>query len=278
MMSQFIKVTISCPTNLFEILIAELSEIGFDSFQEKENELEGFVGEAILDKNKLQDILKKYSLEDTDNTEIVPNVNWNEEWEKNFDPIEIDSRVQIRASFHEQKSDYEYDIVINPKMSFGTGHHATTYLIIKEQLSIDHNGMKVLDVGTGTGILSIFASKLGAASIVATDIDDWCIQNCRENFKLNNTQNFEIYKGTLNNLTLANDFDLVIANINKNVLLGELPTYVDKIKAGGLLIISGFYSDDNKDLLDLAKQNKLNPVRVKNHNNWSMMVLSKDLT
>ena len=277
-MSQYLKITIPCDSELQEILIAELSFLGYDSFQEVEKGIEAFINEDQFENDELKAVLDKYHLGSSFDIDTLQNINWNAEWEKNFDPIYIAKSVQIRASFHEKKQGFDHDIIINPKMSFGTGHHETTHLMATEQLSIDHQNKKVLDVGTGTGILSILAAQLGAKSIVATDIDEWSISNCRENFDLNKVQNFEILHGTIDKLTLADKFDIILANINKNVLIKEIPLYVDLLVEGGKLVLSGFYIRDKEDLMDVARQKKLNLLRSDSRNDWSIMVLQLSRT
>jgi len=273
-MSQFLKITIACPQELQDMLIAELGLINYDSFQEFDNSVEAFIEEQIFNENALLKVLEKYKISPNFNKDYLKNINWNEEWEKNFSPVYVDHKVQIRATFHEKTEDFGYDIIINPKMSFGTGHHETTYLVVSEQLSISHINKRILDVGTGTGILAIMAFKLGATSITATDIDDWCIENCLENFNLNQVKNFDILKGTIDKLTLPGDYDIIYANINKNVLLSELPIYSRLLAKKGILVLSGFYSEDIDDLSKNAVQNKLVYRHSKKKNNWAMIVLN----
>ena len=174
--------------------------------------------------------------------------------------------------------DVEFDVIINPKMSFGTGHHETTHLMVEEQLRIDHENKEVLDIGTGTGILAIMAHKLGAKRIFATDIDAWSISNCRENFDANQVQNISILEGTIHNLTFNEDFDIVYANINKNVLMEELPRYAELLKKDGILLLSGFYSEDKEDLIHHAARHNLQPDHSKTRNNWAMLRLSFQIT
>lgn len=270
-MTQYLKISISSNPDLHDLLIAELSRINYDSFQEFDAGIEAFIEVDCYEKSKLLEVLNKYGLGNQFHTEKLENINWNKQWEKNFDPVYIEDRVQIRATFHEKKADFIHDIIINPKMSFGTGHHETTHLIIAEQLSINHGKKKVLDVGTGTGVLAIMADKLGAKWIDATDIDDWCIENSHENFELNGLQNFKILQGTIDKLTLDGSYDIIIANINKNVLLNELPIYSDLLANDGILVLSGFYSDDIDDLKAKAVQNNLLFKHSKTRNNWAMM-------
>ena len=273
-MIQYLKITIPCNPELLELLIAELGTIQFDSFQEMDDSLEAYIDEAIFDEKQLNSILEKYHILHGVQIEKLDNINWNEEWEKNFDPVFIEDKVQIRAIFHEPKPGFRHDVIINPKMSFGTGHHETTHLIVAEQFSIDHRNKRVLDVGTGTGILAIMAHKLGARTITATDIDDWCIENCSENFGLNHMADFTILQGTISNLTLSGTYDIIYANINKNVLMAELPFYSNLLAENGILVLSGFYSEDIDDLKEIASRNNLFFKHSRSRNNWSMMQLS----
>ena len=273
-MSRNLKITIPCNSKIHDILIAELGQMSYDSFQEMDEELEAFVKEELYDEKKLFSILEKYGLSHEIKVEKLKDINWNEKWEKNFDPVFVDDKVQIRATFHNPQPNYEYDIIINPKMSFGTGHHETTQLIVSEQLNIDHENKHILDVGTGTGVLAIMGYKLGAKSITATDVDDWCIENSMENFNLNQVENFEILQGTIDKLTLPGSYDIIYANINKNVLLNDLPVYSNILNETGILLLSGFYFDDIDVLKEKAAQNQLISEHTKTRNNWAMMRLS----
>ena len=273
-MSRNLKITIPCNSKIHDILIAELGQMSYDSFQEMDEELEAFVKEELYDERKLFSILERYGLSHEIKVEKLKDINWNEKWEKNFDPVFVDDKVQIRATFHNPQPNYEYDIIINPKMSFGTGHHETTQLIVSEQLNIDHENKHILDVGTGTGVLAIMGYKLGAKSITATDVDNWCIENSMENFNLNQVENFEILQGTIDKLTLPESYDIIYANINKNVLLNDLPVYSNILNETGILLLSGFYFDDIDVLKEKAAQNQLISEHTKTRNNWTMMRLS----
>ena len=188
-MTQYLKISIKCSPELQDILIAELGFIKYDSFQELNEGIEAFIEEQLFQEDNLKEVLGKYNIDLNFRKELLQDINWNEEWEKNFDPVYVGSQAQIRATFHEKKAGFNHEIIINPKMSFGTGHHETTHLMVSEQQSINHEDKHVLDVGTGTGVLAIMADKLGAKSIMATDIDDWSIDNCKENFVLNKVIN-----------------------------------------------------------------------------------------
>ncbi len=272
-MGKYLKITIVCPPSQQEVLIAGLSATGFDSFWENDTFLEAFIEEENFDKNSLNTILGLYGLAAQYKIEEIENANWNKLWEENFEPVIINDIVRIRATFHKPSPEFKYEIIINPKMSFGTGHHQTTRLIISEQSTIDHKDKSVLDVGTGTGILSIMAYKLGAKTITATDIDDWCIENSRENFELNGLENFTILQGTIDNLTLSCCYDIIIANINKNVLLNELPYYAKLLTNHGVLILSGFYEQDVNDLRQKAIKHQLNTEKVSTLDQWAMIKL-----
>lgn len=274
-MNQYLKITIPCQADLHDILIAELSQLNYDSFQELDDELQAFVKVDSFDETKFHAVVERYSTSNEIKIEKLEEINWNEQWEKNFDPVFVDDMVQIRATFHEPQVNYKYDIIINPKMAFGTGHHETTHLMVAEQLTINHKDKCVLDVGTGTGILAIMAYKLGAKCIKATDIDDWCISNSKENLELNHVKNFEIFQGTLDNLTLPEQYDILYANINKNVLMADIPYYSSLLKDNGLLVLSGFYTEDIDDLKEKAAQNNLRFLHTSKRNNWATMRLSK---
>lgn len=273
-MDQYLKITIPANPDLHELLIAELDLLNYDSFLEKEGELEAFIQDEYFVEKLLQKVLVKYKIPGAYTIEKLENVNWNEQWENNFDPVNIEDRVFIRASFHQPQPNFDFEIVIDPKMSFGTGHHQTTYLMISEQLNINHKGKRFLDIGTGTGVLGIMAYKLGAKSIIVTDIDDWCIENCRENFKLNSVDDVEILKGTIDKLTLEGTYDIICANINKNILLDEIPIYAKLLSEDGILLLSGFYIEDMEELNAKATECQLKHDRIKTKKSWAMETLS----
>jgi len=274
-MEEYLKITIQADPSVHEVLIAELSLLEFDSFQELEESLDAFIPESRFNPKSMIEILKRYGLPGDFEKTKLQNINWNEEWEKNFEPVYINDAVQIRASFHEPKPGYAYDIIINPKMSFGTGHHETTHLMVAEQLQTDHKGKNVLDVGTGTGILAIMAAKLGAKSITATDIDGWCIENSSENFELNHLEDMEIYQGTIDKLTLSKTYDLIYANINKNVLLKELEEYEKLLAKSGIILLSGFYERDLAEIIQKGKDIGLVPTKQNTRNNWALLSLKR---
>ncbi len=261
-----------------DILTAEMGEIGFESFVEIDNGFEGYIQTNNLNTNDLKTldpIVKgvRFSLEQED----VPDQDWNEEWEKNFfQPVVIADKCLIRSPFHEKTVDAEYEIIINPRMSFGTGHHETTSLMIREILKTDFTDRDVLDMGCGTGILSILASKRGARKIVGIDIDDWCYTNSIENIQLNNIKNAEILIGDATLLDDRKDcFDIVLANINRNILLNDMERYVAALRNGGKLIISGFYSEDVEVLCNKAKSLGLEKASQNEDNKWNVLAFRK---
>lgn len=274
-MEEYLKITIQADPSIHEVLIAELSLIEFDSFQELDEAIDAFIPESRFNQELLIEILKRYGLPGDFEKILLQNINWNEEWEKNFEPVYINDAVQIRASFHQPKPNYAHDIIIDPKMSFGTGHHETTHLMVAEQLNLNHDGKNVLDVGTGTGILAIMAAKLGAKSITATDIDSWCIENSTENFKLNHLENFEIFQGTIDKLTLSKTYDLIYANINKNVLLKELDEYEKLLAKSGIILLSGFYEGDLNEIVQKGREIGLVPSKQNTRNNWALLSLKR---
>ncbi|MEM7299381.1 MAG: 50S ribosomal protein L11 methyltransferase [Bacteroidota bacterium] len=269
----FITIKVTCSQDLSDYLIAELFEIGFDSFQEFNDGFEGSCDHSTFDEEKVNAILTQFP-NISFKVKEQEKVNWNEEWEKNYDPIIVDNRCIVRASFHEPQPQFEYEIIVTPKMSFGTGHHATTHQVLAFQMSLNHEDKKVLDVGTGTGILAIMAHKRGASKLIASDIDDWCIENSEENFSLNGISDIALVKGQIEKVQ-EKDFDIVIANINKNVLLSQMEEYSKRLKAGGQLVLSGFYESDVEDLVILAEQFELRKNDTTTKDNWAMLVLSK---
>lgn len=269
----FITVKVTCNPELSDVLVAELFGLGFDSFQEFEDGFEGSCEEQLYDQAGTDEILKQFP-NVSYHIKEQEKVNWNEEWEKNYDPITVEDQCIVRATFHDPQPQFAYEIIVIPKMSFGTGHHATTYQMLAYQMELDHQNKKVLDVGTGTGILAIMASKRGASELVATDIDEWCIENSRENFALNNLKDIALIKGQIEEVDQS-EFDIVIANINKNILLDQMHEYANRLKTGGQLLLSGFYENDVPDLVDLALQLNLHQVQSSVRDNWAMIALEK---
>ncbi len=269
----FITIKVNCAQDLSDYLIAELFELGFDSFQELEDGFEGSCEEATYDEGRVESVLSQFP-----NIKFVikeqEKINWNEEWEKNYDPIIVEGRCIVRASFHKPQPQFEYEIIVTPKMSFGTGHHATTYQVLDYQMDLDHTDKKVLDVGTGTGILAIMAQKKGASEITATDIDDWCIENSEENFALNDVKGVELIQGEIDEVQ-EKDYDIVIANINKNVLLDQLGAYAERLKENGELILSGFYEEDIQDLEVEGEKHLLEKKTNTIRDRWAMLVFIK---
>jgi ribosomal protein L11 methyltransferase len=208
--------------------------------------------------------------------EKVEKQNWNEEWEKNVDPIIVDDTVLVRAAFHQIDRKFPIEIIITPKMSFGTGHHQTTHLMLSNQVKIDHAGKRVMDAGCGTAILSIMAAKIGASSVDAFDIDEWSVINGRENAEVNGVSNIHIRQGTINDMNFTTPFDIVLANINKNVLLAEMHKYAKHLIPGGLLLISGFYTHDIDDLLVTAVTVGFSEITRSEKETWASLLLMKN--
>ena len=251
-----------------EILIAELGEKPFESFMETENGFSAYIQKDLWTKNILDDI---YLLDSPDFTishtiEEIEQVNWNEEWEKNFEPIDVNGKCHVRAPFH-PKTYAEFDIIIEPKMSFGTGHHETTHMMIQHLLETNVSNLKTLDMGCGTAILAILAEMKGAKPIDAIDIDNWCYLNSIENAERNNCHEISVYEGDAS-LLKGNKYDLIIANINRNILLNDMQQYVDCLNKNGILLLSGFYNEDIPFIDDSCTEKRLTFVKKFERNNW----------
>lgn len=260
-----------------EILIAELAELPFESFVENDNGVSAYIQKELYEEGVLSEVyilqsdafVIDYSIEEIDQ------VNWNEEWEKNFDPIDVDGICHVRAPFHE-KTDAQFDIIIEPKMSFGTGHHETTHMMIQHLLAMDVTGLKTLDMGCGTALLAILAAMKGAQPIDAIDIDNWCYLNSIENAARNGCQHITVEEGDAA-LLPGRFYDLIIANINRNILLNDMPTYIDCLRPNGTLLLSGFYIDDIPYLDTACTENGLVFVKKLERNNWaSLSYIKKD--
>jgi ribosomal protein L11 methyltransferase len=251
-----------------EILMAELEETAFESFMETENGLSAYVQKDLWDETILNEIniLSNNEFNISYATEEIEQVNWNEEWEKNFEAIDVDGKCHVRAPFH-SKTDSEYDIVIEPKMSFGTGHHETTHMMIQHLLETDVTGLKTLDMGCGTAILAILAEMKGAKPIDAVDIDNWCYLNSIENAERNNCSQITVYEGDAS-LLVEKKYDLIIANINRNILLEDMQQYIDCLNPKGTILFSGFYTEDIPFIDESCTSRGLTSVKKFERNNW----------
>jgi ribosomal protein L11 methyltransferase len=251
-----------------EILVAELGELPFESFIESDFGVVAYIQKQFWNENILEDLhiftspefVVSYTIEEIDQ------VNWNEEWEKNFEAIEVDGICHVRAPFH-PKTDAKYDIVIEPKMSFGTGHHETTHMMIQHLLETDVAGKKTLDMGCGTAILAILAEMKGAQPIDAIDIDNWCYLNSIENVERNNCSQITVYEGEAA-LLKGKQYDVIIANINRNILLNDMQSYVDCLNKNGILLLSGFYNEDIPFIDASCTEKGLTYVKKFERNNW----------
>jgi ribosomal protein L11 methyltransferase len=272
------RLMVICDPDFSEILMAEVAEAGFDTFMETDKGFEAYVEQENFAKETLESIRERYSPQTSVlfYQDRIQKKNWNEEWEKNYEPVIVDDQCIIRASFHRPAKQYPYDIIITPKMSFGTGHHATTHLMIKNQLAIDHTNKRVMDAGCGTAVLSVMAAKRGAEFIDAFDIDEWSIENGKENAEINTCNNIRIRKGKISELKFDAPFDIILANINKNILLLEMPYYFTYLERKGLLLLSGFYEHDIPDLLARAENEGLTKIRSLTHETWATLLLQRN--
>lgn len=251
-----------------DILIAQLGEVGFESFVETEAGALAY----IKKEDWSEDMLTSIQILSNPNFKIeyevveIEQENWNATWEQNFNPIQVGDACVVRAPFHE-KPDVTYDIVIEPKMSFGTGHHETTYMMMQHILENDFKGKSVLDMGSGTGVLAILAAMKGAAPVEAIDIDNWCYLNAMENVERNHHPEIKVYEGDAS-LLEGKKFDIIIANINRNILLEDIPTYAKCLHKNGLLFLSGFYQEDMQIISDRCKEFGLTFENNIENNNW----------
>ncbi|MCF6348354.1 MAG: 50S ribosomal protein L11 methyltransferase [Flavobacteriaceae bacterium] len=256
-----------------EILIAELGLAGFESFVENDNGVIAYIQKEEHNNTILDDIfvLNNNEFDISFTKEEIAQVNWNREWEKNFNPIQVDNKVSVRAPFHQNPIPIgigiKYDIIIEPKMSFGTGHHETTHLMIQHLIELNLEGKMVLDMGCGTGILAIFSEMKGAKITDAIDIDEWCYENTFDNLELNNCKKVDAYQGDASFLGFRS-YDIIIANINRNILLNDIKTYVNCLNDNGILLLSGFYQEDTPVIDAETSKYNLKLDKIIERNNW----------
>ena len=250
--------------NQAEILIALLADAGFESFEETENSLLAFIKEDDFEEGCLNEILKivpvNYAIT------IVPQQNWNAQWESSFEPILVNNFVAIRAGFHQPVKNVQHEIIITPKMSFGTGHHATTYMMIEQMQGISFTDKAVIDFGTGTGVLAILAEKMGAASVDAIDNDEWSIENAAENVSANNCTNIKLQKAE--KLYTDRVYDVILANINLQVIMDNLEAINTIAKKGSVILISGFIKEDENNMLQKLDAIPLYAIKTLQRGNW----------
>lgn len=259
-----------------EILMALLGDLPFESFDDTDKGIRGFIPNNLFDKKNLTEILDALPEEFRFKYEIanIPDQNWNKKWESNYSPVLIDERCHIRAPFHESLPDVDFEILIEPKMSFGTAHHETTSMMISFVLENEWKGKTVLDMGCGTGVLAILASMMGAKKLVAIDNDEWAYKNTVENLQRNNTQNIIAGEGG-KELIGDQKFDIILANINRNILLDQISTYAKALNENGLLFMSGFYEIDISIIAEEASKYQLKLSKQKAKNKWVSIMMEK---
>ena len=265
--------TSPCNETVNDVVSALAGEIGFESFVEWENGVQAYIQQSLFDEEALKSMVAEFPLPDTKSEYTIVEAedkDWNEEWEKNFfQPIVIGDRCCIHSTFHKDTPQTEYEILINPQMAFGTGHHETTSSIISELLEADLQGKSILDMGCGTSILAILASMRGAGPITAIDIDDWCVNNSRDNIALNGINNITVEWGDANLLKGREPFDVIIANINRNILLADMAQYAACMHSGSELYMSGFYVQDIPVIQEKAESLGMEFIHHREKNNWA---------
>lgn len=257
-----------------EIVISYLAGIGFESFVDTPSGVEAYVGVEFFDETAFMEIMSDLPFEVSHKRERIAHRNWNQEWENDYEPIWINENCIVRAPFHQFISYPKYDLIIEPQMSFGTGHHETTRLMIESMLEMDMKEKKILDMGAGTGVLAILAEKMGAKDIMAIEIEDYAAENCVHNAKLNNCVHVNVENGD-SSLIFKHKFDVIFANINLNVILKDLSTYVDALNPGGHILMSGFYEKDQFQIIEPLVAKGLLHLKTKHINNWANLHFRK---
>lgn len=258
------------PEELSEILIAQLAALGYDGFLEETHQLKAYISSEEFNQLALSNLLAAYKLVATINS--IEKQNWNILWESNFDPMQVDQFVGVRASFHEPIQGVKHELIITPKMSFGTGHHGTTYSVMKLMEPLNFNAKKVFDFGTGTGILAILAEKLGAALVMGVDNDPWCIENAEENVQVNNCKNIQIVLS--DTIATTEQYDIVIANINRHILEANMLLFPQIINRDGILILSGLLISDEPEMIELCNQYGFKYEQTMTKDGWVAMQFS----
>lgn len=257
-----------------DVLIAVMGETGFESFTETPSGFEAYIQEELFtdDQLPLAEDFDGFTFSWTE--EKIEQKNWNEEWEKNFSPVYVEDKCCIRASFHPKPENVQLDILITPKMSFGTGHHDTTWLMTRNLFELDLKNKSVLDMGCGTAVLAIVAKKLGSAKTDGIDIDDWSVENGIENCEVNGVPDIKIWKGDADQLG-KDKYDFILANINRNVLLKDIQVHSSVLNEGGKLFLSGFFESDFDALINKCSENKLKHIKSESKNGWGMLGFEK---
>lgn len=261
-----------------DVLSAELAEIGYESFETETDNLIAYCPINQFDKENVLNLLQEFPFETSISVahEEMKAQNWNEEWEKNFfSPIIVENRCVIHSSFHTEIPQLEYNILIDPRMSFGTGHHSTTSLMIASMLEMNMQNKNMLDMGCGTAVLAILAKKMGAKSVVGIDIDEWAYENALDNIQLNDCQEIDIRMGGVEQLTENDSFDVIFANINRNILLNDMEKYVKVLTTNGHLFMSGFYENDIEMIRQKAETLGLQFVSYKEKSTWVAVQFEK---
>lgn len=259
-----------------QTLIAFLIDAGYEGFEESVDDfsLKAFINKTTFNEQELEEILKPFNIQFSKNT--VEETNWNAVWESNFSPIAVDNCIYIRANFHEPNNGFTHEIIITPKMSFGTGHHATTYMCLQLMQLLSIKDKRVFDFGTGTGILAIHAEQLGACNVVAVDNDDWCVENSKENIEANNCNKIDIEK--VENASTSKVFDIVIANVNRHIIIDNILYLADAVETKGNIIVSGIIQEDETEIVSLFKQYGFNLQHKKNKDGamWIALMFTKN--
>lgn len=251
-----------------ELLIALLANAGFESFEETDTTLKAFIKEDEFDQEDLDEIISPLNL--TYNTTVIPQQNWNAQWESSFEPIVVRDFVSIRAAFHQPVQNVQHEIIITPKMSFGTGHHATTYMMIEQMQPLDFKDKTVVDFGTGTAVLAILAEKMGANYIDAIDYDEWSIQNSIENAAANNCSKINLIQA--DTIATGNVYDIILANINLNIILTNLNAIKSVSKKGTLILLSGFVKSDEVEMINVLSETGIRHIKTLQKLDWICML------